>query len=112
MLLLGGCERTSQSTTAVSLTLDDAIVDASCGQCNLGLSGSGCELAIRTPDGESLFVHGFSIDEFGDAHAEDGFCACVRKARVTGATEEAKGGTYFHATEFELLPIEPESGGG
>lgn len=113
MLLLGACERTDQSTSAVSLTLKDAIVDASCGQCNLGLSGSGCDLAIRTPDGKHAhFVHGFSIDDFGDAHAEDGLCACVRKARVTGHTEEADGVVRFHATAFELLPFEPIAGGG
>jgi len=111
-LTLTACERSGSDTTTVSLTLKEAVVDASCGQCNLDLQGSGCDLAIRTPDGKALFVHGFSIDEFGDAHAEDGFCACIRQARVTGHTEEAKGGTYFRATAFELLPLEPETGGG
>jgi hypothetical protein len=48
------------------------IVEASCGQCQFGMEGHGCELAVRI-DGKSYFVDGSSIDSHGDAHAKDGF---------------------------------------
>lgn len=74
-------------------------VDAACGQCKLGLKGKGCALAVRM-DGHSYFVDGSDIDSHGDAHADDGFCNKVRKAKVQG---EVVAGRY-KATYFELLP--------
>ncbi len=61
------------------------IVELSCGQCQFGLtSEKGCDLAVRI-DGESYFVDGADIDEFGDAHDEEiGFCEVVRMAEVEG----------------------------
>jgi hypothetical protein len=47
------------------------IVEASCGQCQFGMKGYACDLAVRI-DGKPYFVDGTSID-YGDAHAEDGF---------------------------------------
>jgi hypothetical protein len=47
------------------------IVEASCGQCQFGMEGHGCELAVRI-DGKSYFVDGSSTPH-GDAHAKDGF---------------------------------------
>ena len=81
--------------------LRDQIVEASCGQCNLGLKKEGCDLAIRHK-GKAYFVKGTGIDDHGDAHAEDGFCQRIRKARVSGRFEEG----YFVADSFELLPLE------
>ena len=57
-------------------------------------------------DGKAYFVDGFGIDDFGDAHAEDGFCAAVRKARVTGRVENRR----FVAQAFELLPQDADDG--
>ena len=57
------------------------IVEASCGQCQFGMKGHGCDLAVRI-DGKSYFVEGSHIDKHGDAHAEDGFCSAVRKFLV------------------------------
>jgi hypothetical protein len=74
-------------------------VDASCGQCKLGLKGKGCNLAVRI-DGKSYFVDGSDIDSHGDAHADDGFCNKVRKAEVQGEIVKDK----FKATYFHLLP--------
>lgn len=74
------------------------VVEASCGQCNFGMRGKGCRLAIRI-DGHSYFVDGTDIDSHGDAHAADGFCEAIRKAEVQGTVID----TLFHATYFKLL---------
>ncbi|HEV7334042.1 MAG TPA: DUF6370 family protein [Flavisolibacter sp.] len=74
-------------------------VEASCGQCKLGLKGAGCTLAVRM-DGKAYFVEGTSIDEHGDAHADEGFCNAIRKAKVQGEVVDGK----FKATYFQLLP--------
>ena len=75
------------------------IVEASCGQCQFGMEGHGCQLAVRI-DGKSYFVDGSSIDSHGDAHAKDGFCAAIRKAEVVGKVVDNK----FKVTSFKLLP--------
>lgn len=74
-------------------------VEASCGQCKLGLKGKGCNLAIRM-DGKAYFVDGSDIDSHGDAHANDGFCNKIRKATVQGDVVNDR----FKATYFQLLP--------
>lgn len=77
------------------------IVEASCGQCQFGMKGQDCDLAVRI-DGKSYFVDGTHIDKHGDAHAADGFCAAVRKAEVIGEVVENR----FKVTYFKLLPQE------
>lgn len=79
------------------------IVEASCGQCQFGLKGHGCDLAVRI-DGKSYFVDGTAIDDHGDAHAKDGFCEAIRKAEVTGEVLENR----FKVTSFKLLPENKE----
>jgi hypothetical protein len=79
------------------------IVDASCGQCQFKMEGHDCELAVRI-DGKTYFVDGTSIDSHGDAHADDGFCAAIRKAEVVGEIVDNR----FKATSFKLLPLETE----
>lgn len=76
------------------------IVEASCGQCQFGMEGKSCDLAVRI-DGKSYFVEGTNIDSHGDAHADDGFCASIRKAEVIGEIKDNK----FVVTYFKLLPI-------
>ena len=94
-----GC--TSNETDAVApAALEGAVVEAACGECQFGLEGPGCDLAVRL-DGEAYFVDGTSIDEHGDAHAADGFCNAIRHARVTGTIEDGR----LKATGFELLPV-------
>lgn len=79
--------------------IKDQVVEASCGQCNFGMtSKKGCDLAVKI-DGHSYFVEGTKIDQYGDAHAHDGFCNAVRKAKVSGEIKEDK----FVATEFALV---------
>jgi hypothetical protein len=74
------------------------IVEASCGECQFGMKGKSCDLAVRI-DGKSYFVDGTKIDQHGDAHAKDGFCNAIRKASVTGAIV----GNRFEATSFTLI---------
>lgn len=75
-------------------------VEASCGQCHFGLKGKGCQLAVRF-GGKAYFVDGTSIDDYGDAHEEEGFCSAIRRAEVQGAVVRNR----FAATYFRLLPV-------
>lgn len=74
------------------------IVEASCGECQFGMKGKSCDLAVRI-DGKTYFVDGTTIHDHGDAHAEDGFCNAIRKASVTGTIEKNR----FKATSFTLI---------
>ena len=76
------------------------IVEASCGECKLGLEGTTCDLAIRL-NGKSYFVDGTSIDSHGDAHSKEGFCNAIRKARVQGEIINDR----FKASYFQLIPL-------
>jgi hypothetical protein len=86
-------------TATVICQTKKQVVDAACGQCQFGLPGKSCDLAVRI-NGKAYFVDGSKIDSHGDAHAKDGFCNAIRKAAVSG--EVVKG--RFKATHFELLP--------
>lgn len=77
------------------------IVEASCGQCQFGMSEpKGCDLAVRI-DGKPYFVDGTGLNDHGDAHADDGFCSAIRKAEVVGVVKDNK----FVVSYFKLLPI-------
>ena len=94
-IVLAGC-----ATRPSPLVLQKpTVVEAACGECKFGLKGDDCDLAIRV-HGHGYFVDGVAADALGDAHARDGICETIRKARVTG---EVKGGRFV-ATSFELLP--------
>ncbi|MBL7760084.1 MAG: hypothetical protein JNK08_05250 [Sediminibacterium sp.] len=77
------------------------IAEVGCGQCQLGLPGKTCDLAIRIK-GKAYFVSGTDIDSHGDAHASDGFCNAIRKARVQGKLHNKR----FKANYFELISEE------
>ncbi|HEU4791323.1 MAG TPA: DUF6370 family protein [Flavobacterium sp.] len=81
--------------------LKPQIVEVSCGECQFGLKGKSCDLAVRI-GGKSYFVDGTKIDDHGDAHAKDGFCETIRKAKVTGEIVNDR----FKVTSFTLLPEE------
>ena len=81
-------------------------VEASCGQCKLGLPGKSCDLAVRI-NGKSYFVDGTTIDEHGDAHAKDGFCEAIKKAEVQGEIKDDR----FKATYFKLVKTEDKPEG-
>lgn len=74
------------------------IAVASCGQCQFGLKGKGCDLAVRI-NGKAYFVDGSHIDSHGDAHAKDGFCNAIRKAEVKGRVVNSR----FIASYFKLI---------
>jgi hypothetical protein len=76
-------------------------VDAACGQCMFAMKGKGCNLAVRI-EGKTYFVDGSKIDDHGDAHASDGFCNKIRKAKVSGLVINNR----FVASSFQLLPEE------
>jgi len=99
LVFVTSCE-VKQSATEVAKLNGPTIVEAACGQCQFGLKGEkSCALAIRY-EGKSYFVDGFKIDDLGDAHARDGLCYAVRKAKVTGEF----GNGRFTASGFELFP--------
>lgn len=87
------------ATNKLDATKKVHIVEASCGQCKLGLPGTDCDLAIRM-DGKAYFVDGTHIDSHGDAHAKEGFCNAIRKAEVQGEVVNDR----FVATYFKLVP--------
>jgi len=74
------------------------IVEAACGECQLGLKGKSCDLAIRI-NGKAYFVDGTKIDDYGDSHAKEGFCEAISMAEVQGKIV----GDRFNATYFKLL---------
>ena len=78
------------------------VVEASCGECQFGMKGKDCELAVRI-NGKSYFVDGTGIDDHGDAHAADGFCTAIRMAEVKGKIVDGR----FKAIYFKLLPQKP-----
>lgn len=73
-------------------------VEASCGQCQFGLPGKSCDLAVKL-NGKAYFVDGVHIDSLGDAHAKDGFCNAIRKAKVQGELVNNR----FKASYFVLV---------
>lgn len=96
----------AQAGKNVVLKLDSTkkveVVETACGQCQFGLSGKGCNLAVRI-NGKAYFVDGTDIDSHGDAHASDGFCNAVRKASVQGAVVNNR----YNVSWFQLAAIKP-----
>jgi hypothetical protein len=76
----------------------ELIVEAACGQCQFDLPGKGCNLAIRIDD-QVYYVDGSTIDAHGDAHAKDGLCNSVQKARVQGTIANNR----FISINFNLV---------
>lgn len=82
--------------------IEKQTVEASCGQCKLGMKDKkGCDLAVRI-DNKSYFVEGANMNQFGDAHGKDGMCNAIRKAEVSGEIK----GDKFIASSFKVLPVE------
>lgn len=97
ILLFAGI--TTQAQTKSKKTAEKPqIVETACGECQFGMEGKGCDLAVRI-DGKAHFVDGTTIDQHGDAHAKDGFCNAIRKASVTGKVENNR----FKTTSFTLI---------
>ncbi len=83
------------------------VVEASCGQCNFGLTDQkGCSLAVKIND-KAYWVKGTSIEKHGDPHSTGGLCTLVRKAEVAGSVVDGK----FEVSHFKLLPLEVKKDG-
>lgn len=89
----------AQTPQSVDSTKRLYAAEAACGQCKFGLKGKGCSLAVRI-NGTAYFVDGTGIDDHGDAHAKDGFCNKIRRAKVQGEVANGR----FKARYFQLLP--------
>jgi hypothetical protein len=102
LCLLLAINASAQDTTAKANIPDPAkkllVAEASCGMCKFGMKGSDCALAVRI-DGKSYYVDGADIDHYGDAHAADGFCNAIRKAKVQGEVIDGR----FKASYFKLV---------
>lgn len=94
---LQSCKVTQHSTSKEVTQL----AEISCGQCQLGLEGQGCDLAVRI-DNKAYYVDGSGIDDHGDAHAADGMCNTVRKAEVKGKIINNR----YKAESIKILPAE------
>lgn len=70
--------------------------EVSCGTCMFHMQGKGCKLAVKIKH-KYYFVEGAGIDDFGDAHALDGFCNAIKKAKVRGVIQN----DIFVARKFE-----------
>ncbi|MFK7031312.1 DUF6370 family protein [Flavobacterium oreochromis] len=75
-------------------------VEASCGLCQLGTKDKDCSLTIRY-NNNVYKVIGTSIDDHGDAHATNGFCNSIKKAKVSGTLKEGK----FLVKKFRLVNL-------
>lgn len=90
---------------ATSSVAEPLLAEVACGQCQFGLAGSGCDLAIRI-QGKAYYVDGSSIDDHGDAHAADGLCNAIRTAEVEGRLV----GDRFQATRISVRPTPSAKG--
>ncbi|MCL9804775.1 DUF6370 family protein [Flavobacterium amniphilum] len=81
-----------------SIQVKDQLVEASCGECQFEMDGKSCDLAVKF-EGKAYFVEGIKIDDYGDAHAHNGLCNAVRKAKVSGEIKNEK----FIASSFVLV---------
>ena len=109
VLLSIGCQRSTDlaidsAVEVRQVKMVGEVVEASCGECQFDMEGTGCDLAVRI-DGKGYFVDGSKMSDHGNAHGDGGMCNTVRKAKVTGEVK----GERFVATAFELLPAEGDS---
>lgn len=79
-------------------------VKAACGKCMFGMKADDCSLAVRIK-GKTYFVDGANIDDYGDAHAKNGFCNATCNAEVQGEIKEGR----FVATYFKVLKEKPKT---
>ena len=91
-------KKAKAASNARSVVIENRVVDASCGQCQPGLPGTGCDLAVAF-DGKAYYVDGSHIDDHGDAHAPTGMCNAIVQATVSGSVVDGR----FLADEFAVV---------
>ncbi|RYG21206.1 MAG: hypothetical protein EOO07_03190 [Chitinophagaceae bacterium] len=90
--------QTSGKKGTSTKSIKNQTVEIACGECKFKMKGKDCDLAIRI-DGKSYFVDGKGVDDFGDAHAEHGFCNAIGKAKATGEIINGR----FKVKSLELI---------
>ena len=80
-----------------SISYHNIYAEASCGQCMFKMEGSGCDLAVKIGE-KHYYVVGSTIDDHGDAHANDGFCKAVKNAVISGEVT----GNEINISSFKL----------
>lgn len=98
---VGFSQVSPKSTPAPDPNKKLMIVEASCGECQFGLQGEDCNLAVNI-DGKSYFVDGPTIHDYGHPHNKNGFCVAIRKAEVQGEIVDGR----FKASYFKLLDVD------
>ncbi len=98
------CQISKTKITVPAANKPIQVVEVSCGKCKLGLTGKTCEMAVRI-NGKSYYADGANIDNFGDAHAQDGMCNAIRKAEVQGELVNNR----FKISYIKLLPFVKEA---
>jgi hypothetical protein len=93
-------QQESKNIAVVDSTKKVIKLEMACGQCQFHMAGKGCSLAVKIK-GKTYFVDGAGIDDFGDAHAADGFCEAIRKGEAQGKVVNNR----FVATYMKLLQV-------
>ena len=92
----------SQDTSKKELEFDPNLqvieAKASCGICKFDMDGFKCELAVNI-DGAKYYVEGTDIDDYGDAHSDDGFCSAIRDVKIQGQIVDDK----YIVSYFKLI---------
>ena len=100
LVVLSAIGQTKKTTVSiVNANKKTAVVETACGECQFGLKGKSCDLAVKI-NGKAYFVDGTNINDHGDAHEDDGFCNAVRKAEVQGTLVKNR----YKVTYFKLMP--------
>ena len=71
---------------------------ASCGICMFSMQGKQCELAIQLDNNNKYYVNGAEIDDYGDAHSDEGFCNAILDVTIQGEINNDK----FNLSFFQL----------
>ena len=104
LVALNATGQTKKSTVSIiNPNKKTTVVETACGECQFGLKGKSCDLAVRI-NGKAYFVDGTNINDHGDAHEDDGFCNAVRKAEVQGKLVNNR----YKVTYFKLMPADSE----
>ena len=102
-LILFYCSNSFAQQKTILINIPDSskkiiIAEVSCGECQFKMAGKSCDLAVRI-NGKSYFVDGTTIDEHGDADANDGFCESIKKAEIQGEIN----GDRFKVSYFKII---------
>ena len=62
------------------------------------MNGFKCELAVNIY-GDKYYVEGTDIDDYGDAHSDEGFCNAIRDAKIQGQIVDDK----YIVSYFKLI---------